>query len=341
VAHWLLYESLDPRLVLKRLQESLAPPPTVGFRLDGNRIVAEGTAPSAWLARARIAAGLLPAGAPVFDFSAVGNIDADSERRWQEYLAELAARPGIVITEAGRRDGKFQVAGLRDPLAADPMQMLGEAGINPAEVVSRWAPYEALDPELVLKRLQARLEPPAGVTLTLEGNRIVAQGSAPSAWIDRARLTARMLPAGAPGFDVSAVQNVGGEALGRLRQAIQAESIRFNYNESLPAAGQDATLDQLATQLHLLTVLSSANLVRARVLLTGHSDSVGQGTFNLSLSLARAEAVRALLKKRKVDPGLLAVRGAGALESIAEGTSDEARSVDRSVSFSVEIEEQQ
>jgi outer membrane protein OmpA-like peptidoglycan-associated protein len=61
--------------------------------------------------------------------------------------------------------------------------------------------------------------------------------------------------------------------------------------------------------------------------------------FNLSLSVARAEAVRAYLKKRGVDPALLSVRGAGPLEPLKEETSDTDRSVNRRVSFTVAIDE--
>jgi outer membrane protein OmpA-like peptidoglycan-associated protein len=80
--------------------------------------------------------------------------------------------------------------------------------------------------------------------------------------------------------------------------------------------------------------------VPARVTLTGHSDDIGRGTFNLSLSLARAGAVLALLKKRGVDPDLLSVRGAGPLEPLNAGSSATARSANRRVSFTVGIEEQ-
>jgi OOP family OmpA-OmpF porin len=58
--------------------------------------------------------------------------------------------------------------------------------------------------------------------------------------------------------------------------------------------------------------------------------------------VARAEAVRALLKKRGVDPDLLQVRGAGQLEPLQDeaAADDSARSVNRRVSFSVAFEEE-
>ncbi len=338
IARWSPYEGLDPRIVLRRLHATLSPPPSVTLTVKGNRIVAEGSAPSDWLTRADIAGRMLPTGAPSLDLSAVRNIDLGEGQRWENYLARLGAQPGVVITEAGQRDGKFLVAGLRDPLAVDPRQLLTEEGIDPKRVVARWAPYEGLDPQIVLKRLQASLNPPSSVTLTVEGDRILAQGSAPSPWLERARIASRMLPAGAPRLDLSRMQNVSDGAIGKLREAIQSRNIRFNENEALPAPGQDAILDQLARELIDLTSLSSALHVSTRVTLTGHADAVGQGTLNLSLSLARAEVVRSLLKKRGVNPDLLAVRGADALEPLNEETSESARSANRRVSFSVDIE---
>ena len=262
------------------------------------------------------------------------------EQRWGEYVARLRAQPGIVITELGRRDGKFLIEGLRDPLAVDPSQALREAEINPSRVVAHWARYQALDPEFVLKRLQTSLEPPPGVILEIEGDRIVAQGLATSRWLERARAAGRMLPAGAPGLDLSAVQTVNDGAIGKLRDAIESHQIHFDNNVPLPAPGQDAILDRLAAELKELAALSSTMHVTTRVTVTGHSDASGQGTFNLSMSLARAEAIRALLRKRGVDPDLLAVRGAGPLEPLKAEDSETARSANRRVSFTVAIEEQ-
>ena len=268
-------------------------------------------------------------------------LEAGKRRTWDGYVAQLRAEPGIVITEAEQRDGKFVISGLRDPLAIDPQLLLHQAGIDPTSVASLWKSYQGLEPTFVLVRLQRSLDPPPSVTLEVEGDRIVARGSAASTWIDRARVAGRRLPAGGPSLDLSHVHDINEGAIGKLSEAIQSHEIHFNFNQSLPTVGQDVILDQLAKELTDLESLVSRLRLTARVMLTGHSDDAGNGTFNLSLSLARAEAVRALLKKRGVDPDLLAVRGAGQLEPLETASSEAARSANRRVSFKVGIEEQQ
>ena len=62
------------------------------------------------------------------------------------------------MTGAERRDGKWLVSGLRDPLAAPPETLLAQARLDPTRVAGRWEPYQALHPAIMLKRLQATLE---------------------------------------------------------------------------------------------------------------------------------------------------------------------------------------
>ena len=357
VGSWIPYQALDPQLVLKRLDATLKPPPTVTLEIAGNRIVARGSAPRAWIEEARAIAQSLPAGAPSFDVAGVTNADEAEEQRrqaeeqrrqaeerqWQAYVARLRDEPGIVVTQSEARDGKFILSGLRDPLAIDPLSLLGEAGIDPTRVEAHFDPYQGLEPQFVLERLQASLNPPPSVTFAVDGDRIVAKGSASSPWISRARKVGSSLPAGAPVLDLSAVRDISEGALGKLRDAIQARSINFDSGKSLPAAGQEQVLDEIANDLNELVKLSSTLHAVTRMTLTGHADSQGQGTSNLSLSMARAEAVRALLKKRGVDPDLLQVRGAGQLEPVADDTpaaAAAARSANRRVSFSIGFEEE-
>lgn len=260
------------------------------------------------------------------------------QRIWTEAVARLKAAPGIVVVESVMRDGGFVLAGLRDPLAVDPRQVLEQAGIDPAHVESHWSPYQALEPPFVLERLRAALDPPPAVSLSAEPGRIVAHGTASSLWIERARRVGALLPAGGLSLDLSDVQDADQGAIAALRERIQAHEIHFDTNDSLPTPGQDAALDELAAELKELAVLSASLRVNSRVTLTGHSDDTGRGTFNLSLSLARAGAVSTLLTKRGVDPNLLIVNGAGPLSPLQAGSSDAARSANRRVSFSVGAE---
>ena len=106
--------------------------------------------------------------------------------RWGDYLERLEAEPGIVVTRSGRDGGKYFVTGLRDPLAKDPAKMLGQFKIEPDTVVGRWKTYLAFEPELILRRADAVLQPPKGVSLRLDGGVLHASGAARREWIRQA-----------------------------------------------------------------------------------------------------------------------------------------------------------
>src|SRR5690606_38271582 len=123
--------------------------------------------------------------------------------RWHAYVSRLEAEPGIIVTEQRMERGTFHIAGLRDPLAPDPQGLLEGTEVDPARVRSQWQFYQSLDPQFVVKRLAASLAPPASVRLTVLGDRIVAEGEASAAWIDRARSAAQQLAANGLSFDAS------------------------------------------------------------------------------------------------------------------------------------------
>lgn len=80
---------------------------------------------------------------------------SNANRRWNRFVESLRSAPGIVITESGRRNGRFYVAGLRDPAAQHPDSLLALAGLAPASITERWEPYHSLDPALALSRVRA------------------------------------------------------------------------------------------------------------------------------------------------------------------------------------------
>ncbi len=94
---------------------------------------------------------------------------------------------------------------------------------------------------------------------------------------------------------------------------------------------------ELARELRELADVSRKLRLDARVTVIGHADSTGRPTFNLGLSVGRAEVVRSLLRSQGVDPDLLSVRGAGPLEPAqARESSDD---LNRRVSFTVRLSE--
>src|SRR5206468_10190002 len=103
--------------------------------------------------------------------------------RWSAYVERLRAEPGIVVVSTGKQGGKYFVAGLRDPLAADPFALQQEAQLDPARVTSQWELFQALHPQFILARAKAVLEPPETVTLRIENGILFASGAAPHQWI--------------------------------------------------------------------------------------------------------------------------------------------------------------
>lgn len=106
----------------------------------------------------------------------------------------LQSQPGLLVLDRSKQDGKLVIEGLRDPLAADLSPLLTRAGYRVDEVAFNWKPYQSSDPKLTLARATQLLQPPEGVTLSLQEGRLVARGEAEPAWIERASLLSSTLP---------------------------------------------------------------------------------------------------------------------------------------------------
>ena len=85
-------------------------------------------------------------------FAAAGFIIHRRNNRWSGYLERLRAEPGIVVTSSDRYWWSYSLAGLRDPLASDPLRLAGDFGIDPARIQAHFEPYLSLDERLVRER---------------------------------------------------------------------------------------------------------------------------------------------------------------------------------------------
>ncbi len=253
------------------------------------------------------------------------------DRRWGRYLEKLAAQPGIAVTASGRRDGKFFVKGLRDPLARDPGALLASEKLRREDVVASWKPYQALDDEIVAARARSALAAPATVRLRADNGVLFAAGAAPHRWIEEARALARTIP-GVSRYDDRDLADADQKALDSALQALEARRIFFARGSSDLAASESAKIAAAAREIAALPALGSAAGKEVRVEVVGRGDSEGSDEANLALSRRRAEGVLAVLRAR-LPSAPLAATGVGSAEPLAPERTEEEKQLNRSVSF--------
>lgn len=119
---------------------------------------------------------------------------AEDRWRWSRFMSALRTLPGVVVTEVESRDGRRHVYGLRDPLAAQPAEMLGPAGIRPEAVDFHWEAFQSSHPDFARRRIEAVFSPPPTVRLTFADRTLKAEGAARGAWVADARRLAKAIP---------------------------------------------------------------------------------------------------------------------------------------------------
>ena len=256
--------------------------------------------------------------------------------RWQRYLTRLEAEPGIVITETGSRGDKFHVAGIRDPLALDPMSLLGTEGMPPPSSVSgRWLPYQALEPQFVLSRAKHVLEPPGTVDMDVSQGILSVRGSASREWID----TTRRLVKAIPGVTSLREDGLIDEEILRIKSRMETEVPRFVVGTSHFAPGQEQEARKLVADAQRIFELARAGGVNLQMDIIGHTDETGTDEINDKLSLERANTVKSLLIASGIDAAILTATGVGSRQPVQSGAagSEEKEAANRSVTFKVAV----
>ncbi len=99
--------------------------------------------------------------------------------------------------------------------------------------------------------------------------------------------------------------------------------VLFETNKAQLMAGAQRALDKLVDFLN-------ENATR-KVLIEGHTDNVGSSTYNIDLSLRRAEAVARVLKDKGIDESRIVTKGYGELYPVAENSSASGKQQNRRV----------
>jgi OOP family OmpA-OmpF porin len=114
---------------------------------------------------------------------------------------------------------------------------------------------------------------------------------------------------------------------GVLDAALADRIIEFESGKAALTDAGKAILDQMSVAL--------LGLKDKRVEVIGHTDNAGSRAGNLSLSQARAEAVKAYVAGRGVRPEMVSVSGEGPDRPVADNRTPEGRARNRRIEFKV------
>ncbi len=257
-----------------------------------------------------------------------------THHRWAEYVAKLKEQPGIVVASAEKRDGRYFVYGLRDPLAAKPEDILSKTQLDAEKVTQHWEPYLSLNHALVFSRTSHLLNPPETVSLQLEGEVLVARGSAPHQWIMDTRKLLRAVP-GISQFQDKDLVDTDIVAFNATQESLEKRVLFFVLDSTALAPDQDNSPEEVATEVRRLHDLSQIVEKGISIEIVGHTDLSGTERRNKHLSQQRAEEVRSFLACKGIPPAILNAVGVGTSEPLREGKSMADMQFNRSVTFRV------
>lgn len=226
----------------------------------------------------------------------------------------------------------FFARSVEDTVIGATQKAIDAAGVPwaTAWVSGQWVTLEGAPPsrEAAARAIAAVREAKAG---TLFGQAIpVTRVSEKFVWTGdlagrtEARPAAASSPTPSPSSEVSivvppAARDACNQSLAAL---LDTAKIEFAASSAVIAQSNDRLLDSLA---------EAAKVCPGAVRIEGHTDSSGSATLNRSLSLRRAEAVRAALVERGVPAGRLFTEGFGASKPISDNTTDEGRERNRRI----------
>jgi outer membrane protein OmpA-like peptidoglycan-associated protein len=253
---------------------------------------------------------------------------------WSRFLKVLRQQPGIVVMSYGREGGRYHIQGFRDPLSANPEELLSQAGIDPKSADLELKPFYSMEDDIVLKRANLMLHPPPGVKLSEKDGVLRAQGTASPQFIARLEERAPWI-AGINSVDDSRLQNSSLAEMNRVRSSLESAVLLFPIGRAELEAGQENALATARSDVRTLASEASRANGKLMIEIIGHTDVTGVEGTNLVLSKQRADVMFANLVHAGVKAEILHPRGVGTSEPLRNEDTEEGRRLNRSVTFKV------
>ena len=165
------------------------------------------------------------------------------------------------------------------------------------------------------------LETPKTVSLSVEGEALVARGAAPHDWIKAARTISQMTP-GVSRFDEESLVDIdlAQSEIGALQQRVEKRAIQFAVGSSELAPDQRNELKGVTAEIQRLDLLAHSLGTSVRVEVWGHADQSGSQELNDKLIAARAGQVMSALLALGVEQTGLEIADPKASSKVREYT---------------------
>ena len=162
--------------------------------------------------------------------------------------------------------------------------------------------------------------------LKVDGNTVSLRGDVASE-AQRQQIAGDIAGSLNPTYTVNNGLRVSASEQGVLDAALANRIIEFESGKAALTPSGMAILDQMSEALKKLR--------GTRVEVIGHTDNAGSRAGNLSLSQARAEAVKTYVTARGIHPDSIAVSGEGPDRPVADNRTPDGRARNRRIEFKV------
>jgi OOP family OmpA-OmpF porin len=162
--------------------------------------------------------------------------------------------------------------------------------------------------------------------LKVEGNAVSLRGDVANE-VQRQQIASDIATSLNPTYTVSNGLRVVASEQTVLDAALANRIIEFESGKAALTESGMAILDQMSVAL--------LKLKDKKVELIGHTDNAGSRASNVSLSQARAEAVKAYVTGKGINPESIAVSGEGPDRPVADNRTAEGRARNRRIEFKV------
>lgn len=257
------------------------------------------------------------------------------QQRWNSYVEQLNSQPGIVVTKAENRNGKYFIAGMRDPLAIEPNRLLQKFHIKEQAIKANWQPYLSLEPELTIERAEKLLQPPKTVSLKTDQNGILyATGSAPRQWILETRKLWRFVP-GITQFKEE-IENFDISQLNLYQKQLEQKELLFKEGTAELLPSETAKLQDLVLEVQQFIDVGESLRKDVKIQIIGHTNKTGDEQINLQLSQRRANIILSYLISQ-VNRKYFTTVGVGSTNTMNSKLEKQDVATNRKVSFKVFI----